>query len=584
MRGSRLSGGLVALLVILSMVLGACGSKTSAPAETKPETKTETKTETQAPAPKGPSGTFVLANVQDAKILNPILSTDVYSNYVNANVFDGMMAIDDKANLRPNLAKNWTISPDSLTITFDLRNDVKWHDGKPFTAKDVAFTFHAIMHPDYTGPRRTNFSDVAGVKEMDEKVKAIAKDATDRDAQVQKIWEEFKQTGGFQAKGDFSFEVKLAKVFAPIMVNLSIGIIPEHLLKGTEGKKMADSDFNQKPVGTGAMKFVDWKKGDSITLENNSDYKWGLFSKSFNMKTYIFKVVPDSNAAMAALENGEVDFAPIDADNWDKFTKIPDLQTFSYLGWGYQYLGYNFHNEILKEKEVRQALTLAVDRDSIVKDLKRGHAQVAHTHGAPGRWDFNENVKKWSYDQAAAKKLLDDAGWKVGAGGIREKNGKKLKLTFTFSSGDKYLEQLSTVVQQSWKEIGVDVTLEGIKFEAILDKLRQDTIQAFTLGWSLGVEPDAYAIWHTDGGFNWVIHYSNKEVDKLLEEGRAVLDTKKRAEIYAKMQSILAEEQPYTWIAFNNTLVGFSKRVKGPKPSAAGGTFWNMAEWEVSGK
>ena len=559
-----------------SLLLGACSGKQGA----APAPKTDAKME----APKGPSGTFVYANVQDAKILNPILSTDVYSNVIIGRVYDGMMAIDDKATLQPNLAKSWTISPDNLTITFKLRDDVKWHDGTKFTANDVAFTFRAIMHPDYTGARRADYLALAGVKEMDEKVAKVAKDAADRDAQAQKLWEEWVKTGGVQVKDDYTVEFKLEKVFAPIMVNLAMGILPEHLFKGTEGKKMAESPVNQKPVGTGPMKFVEWKKGDSITLENNPDYKWGLFNKPYNLKTFIFKVVPDSNAAMAALENGEVDFADIDADSWDKFTKLPNVQTFDYLGWGYQYIGYNFKEPLVQDKRVRQALTMAIDRESIVKDLKKGHAQVAYTHGAPGRWDFNENVKKWPYDPAAAGKLLDEAGWKLGADGIREKNGKKLAITFTFSSGNKYLEQLSTVVQESWKKIGVDVKLESLKFEAILDKLRKGTVQAFTLGWSLGVEPDSYSIWHSQGGFKWVINYSNPEIDKLLEEGRSVLDQGKRKEIYSKVQAILAEEQPYTWIAFNNSLVGFSNRVKGAKPSPAVGSLWNMATWEVSGK
>jgi peptide/nickel transport system substrate-binding protein len=580
MTGNRFGRALFAAAVAASMLLAACSSS-------KPNA-TEAAAQNQAggkPEQKGPIGTFIYANVQDAKILNPILEGDTYSGIIDGQVFDGLMTIDDKAELKPNLAKSWEVAPDNRKITFHLRDDVKWHDGEKFTAKDVIFTFQAIMHPDYTGPRRSNYDALAGVKSLDDAVSKVAKDAADRDAQVQTLWENWrKNSNAIVAKDDLTVEVNLDRVHAPIMVNLAMGILPEHLYRGTEGKQMSDSPYNQKPVGTGPMKFSDWKKGDQIVLENNPDYKWGLFNKPYNLKRFVFKVVPDSSAAMAALENQEVDFAAIEADNWEKFTKLPNVQTFDYLGWSYQFIGYNFKDPIVSQKAVRQALTSALNRESIVKDLKRGHAQVANTHGAPGRWDYNDNVKKWPYDPAAAAKLLEDAGWKLGADGIREQNGKKLAITFTYSSGNKYLEQLATVIQQSWKQVGVDVKLEAMKFEAILDKMQAGEVQAFTLGWSLGVEPDAYSIFHSKGGFSWISNYSNPQVDQLLEQGRAVLDIGQRKQIYAKMQEILAEEQTYTWVAFNNSLVGVSKRVHGVRPSAAVGALWNMAEWQVDGE
>jgi peptide/nickel transport system substrate-binding protein len=569
--------GIVATVFVLalSLVLSACSKATpTTPTENKPSS-----------GPTGPKGTFVYANVQDAKVLNPILSNDVYSSVINDRVYDGLMSIDDQANLKPNLAKSWDVSPDNQTITFKLRDDVKWHDGQKFTAKDVAFTFQAIMHPDYTGPRRSDYTAFKGIKQLDEKVANVAKDAADRDAQRSAAWQDWVKNGGaITIKDDYTIQFQLDQVFAPVMVNLALRIIPEHLYRGTEGKKMADADPNQKPIGTGPMKFVEWKKGDSITLENSPDYKWGLLNKPFNLKTFVFKVVPDGNAAMAALENGEVDFASIDADSWDKFTKLPNVQTFEYLGWSYQFIGYNMTDPIIKDAKVRQALTSALDRESIVKDLKRGHAKVADTHGAPGRWDFNDKVTKWPFDPAKAGKLLDEAGWKPGSDGIRVKDGKKLSITFTFSSGDKYLEQLATFIQQSWKKVGVDAKIEAMKFEAILDAMKADKVQAFTIGWSLGVEPDAHSIFHSKGGFNWVTHWGNTQVDKLLEDGRLTMDQAKRKAIYSEMQEILAQEQPYTWLSFNNSLSGFSKRVHGVKPSSAVGVLWNMADWTVDGK
>ncbi|MGE5673074.1 MAG: peptide-binding protein [Mycobacterium leprae] len=573
MRGKKFVRLIGALTIAASMLVTACSSKPAGDSSASAATQN-----------KGPSGTFVYANVQDAKILNPILSSDTYSSAINSRVFDGMITFDENANPKPNLAKSWDIAPDNLSITFHLRDDVKWHDGEKFTAKDVAFTFNAILHPLYTGPRRGDYSALKGVKDMDAKIAALPKDAADRDAQADKIWQDWvKNSGAIVIKDDYTITFSLDQVFAPVLANLAMGIIPEHLYKGTEGKKMADSEWNQKPVGTGPMKFVEWKKGDQIKLETNPDYKWGLLGHPYKFKTFIYKVVPDANAGMAALENGEVDYAALDYDNWDKFTKLPSVQTFEWTAWSYQFIGYNFHDPIVSDKLVRQALTSAIDRDSIVKDLKKGHAMVANTHGAPGRWDFNDSVTKWPYDPTKAGQLLDQAGWKMGPDGIRTKDGKKLTITFTYSSGDKSLEQQATFIQQSWKKVGVDAKLEGIKFETILDKMKDDSLQSFTIGWSLGVEPDPYSIWDSKGGFNYMNHYSNPAVDKLIEDGRATMDQAKRKADYSQMQELLAQDQPYTWLAFNNTLAGFSKRVHGLKPTPAGGFTWNIADWTVDG-
>lgn len=564
------------LALTASLLLTACGGAGNQP-------KAEAK-----PADKAPSGTVVFANNGDVKILNPLLVGDVYSSSVTDRIFDGLINVDDHAQPKAGLADTWKISDDGKTYTFNLRHDVKWHDGQAFTAKDVVFTQNAILHPEYTGPRRDALTDVAGVAQMDAKVEKLDAKAADYSAQVQKIWEDWKNTGSIKATDDYTVVIQLDHVSAPFMINAaSLPILPEHLYKGTEGKKMDESPYNQKPVGTGAMKFVEWIKGDHVTLETNTDWRWGLFHHPYQIKTFQYKAMPSAQAAMAALQNGEVDMAELDADNWDKFTKLPTIDTTQFAGWDYLYIGYNFNVPELQDKRVRQALTMSVDRQSLIDNLYKGHATIANTHGAPGRWDYNENVKKWNFDPAAAGKLLDDAGWKLNpATGIREQDGKPLSLTYTYTTGSKTRESVAAFVLQSWKKAGIDAKISGITRGALQQQMKAppgDKIQAWGLGWSAGTEPDSYEIFHSKGGFSWMGHYKNAEIDSLYEQGRQVVDVAKRKELYTKAQEILAEEQPYTWICYVSKLYGTAKRVKGFHPAAAAGLFWNMEEWTADG-
>jgi peptide/nickel transport system substrate-binding protein len=578
----RLAVGALTVAVGASLVLAGCGSKTAQPPQ--PGGK--------QPAQETPvvGGTMIYTTIGDAKILIPSLTADTASSFITGLVYDSLLTMDVNLNFNPGLASSWDIKDDKI-YTFNLRNDVKWHDGQPLTARDVIATFHAILHPKYTGVRAGDYSGMKGVRELLATYSATRKELSEKkiddataDARMIEAYEAWKKTDALRAEGDHKIVVELSEPFAPFLQRFSLmGITPAHLLEGKMGTALRDSAEAKKPVGTGQFRFVEWVKDSHIVLQRNPDWKWGVKQKTNNIERMIVKVIPDSQANMVALETGETDYAAIQPDNFEHFkSKVNHVQTVEYMSFVYTYVGYNLKNPMFADKKVRQAITHAINRQEIVDTILLGHGTLAHSHGSPARWDFNPDVPKFEFNIAKADQLLDEAGWVKGADGIRAKDGKKFSFKLVTNNGNKIREQSAVIIQQALKKVGIDVKVELMEWNAFLDWVDGNEKEAYILGWSLGSEPDSHVIWHSTGGFNAMHGYQNADVDRLVEEGRKNTDLAKRKEIYGQLQRILAEDQPYTYLFFPNTLVGVNKRLKGlPSEVGAVGPMWNFEDWWI---
>ncbi|HYG60462.1 MAG TPA: peptide-binding protein, partial [Symbiobacteriaceae bacterium] len=507
-------------------------------------------------------------------------------------IFDSLLRVDDKFNWKPWLAVDLPqIEDDGKKWTFKLRSGVKFHDGQPLTSKDVRFTFEQIQHPKYQGVRASNFSRLKGVGDLRklysdlntqvEEKKLTAAEADTKKLEAYEKWR--KESGAVQNPDDTTVIFQLESAYAPMLATVAgAGILPEHLLGDLAGEKMKESDFARKPIGSGMYKFSDWKTQDKITLTVNKDW-WGEVP---NIETFVYRIFPDNNTAMAALEKGEIDYATIDPEQFPHFQNdVKNVKVFEYPTTSYNQLTLDLNNELFKDQKVRHALAYALDKETMVKQLLQGHGVAAWSHGTPSRWDYNPDVFKPVYDAAKAEQLLTEAGWVKGDDGVRVKDGKKFAFDLYFNSGEKVEAETAQVVQQQWKKIGVEVNLKGVDFPTLLDlsdAANPDRKQppVYVLGWSLGSEPDAYSIWACDGSFN-DIGYCNKRVDELLNSGRGEMNQEKRKQIYAEMQKILAEEQPYIWLWFPNSLDGMSARVKGPVNGTPAGIFWNFNKWWI---
>lgn len=569
---------MIASSLLMAMLLTACGGG-SKPATEQPQTGAETPV-------KG--GTYTVASTIDATFLNPILNQDAFSTTLNNLVFDSLLQLNDKQEWIPWLAESLpTIEEEGLKWTFNLRDDVKWQDGAEFTSADVKFTFGAILHPTYTGVRSSGLTAIKGVTTLRSGYKETDANVTDKDAAVKEkvaAWEAWMASDAIETPDKHTVIFRFDNPFAPAMSNVAgRGIIPQHLLKDKVGAAMKDADFNRNPVGTGRFSFVEWKTNERIVLKANETW-WGGRP---NIDQYVVRIFPDGNTAMAALENGEIDRAAIDVEQIPHFENdVSHVSLYEYPTMSYRYVGFDLKNPLFADKNVRYALAHAVNKENLVDKLMQGHGITAWSHGTPTRWDYNPDVKTFAFDLELSKKLLDEAGWKVGADGIRVKDGVRFSFDLFFVTSIKLDSEAVQVIQAAWKEIGVEANLKGTDQPTLLDMIdaanpNRNQPPAYLLGWSLSNEPDSYAIWACDGTFN-DISYCDQEVHDLTSKGRTEMNQEKRKAIYAEIQAKLAEDQPYMWLWFPNAIQGIHKRVKGPIAGTPVGIEWNIEKWWIA--
>ncbi|HEX5505283.1 MAG TPA: ABC transporter substrate-binding protein, partial [Thermomicrobiales bacterium] len=514
--------------------------------------------------PVGKQGGHVTeVSFADAKTMNSMLSSDTSSGAAIAMMFNALVSVNpDTALPFPDLATvvptqdNGGISADGLTYTFKLRDDVKWHDGQPFTSKDVVFTYTAMMNKDL-GSVRTSV--------LTERVASIT------------------------APDDHTVVFTMKKVVAPFLVSNMYQIVPEHILGSVPIAQIKQHAFStgdaKATIGTGPFMFKEWAKDDHLTVVKNPNY----FRGAPALDQYIFKVVKDGNVVVAQLKTGEADYGGVTASQYQDMTKQANVNALAYDSFGFLYYGYNLDTAkttLFQDKAVRQALAYALDRDSIVKAIDFNLSQVAVGTMPVLSWAYApDQIKdKYPFDQDKANQLLDGAGWKKGADGIRAKDGKKLSFTLWTNAGNTQRGQYITVMQQMWKAIGVDATPKTEEWNAYLTRIDEThDFDIFLVGFSWGVDPDQTTMWSCDsytGGFN-SYKYCNPQVDDLLAKGLSELDQDKRKQYYIQMQNLLMEDLPSLVMDFPKSTNALNKRVHNMHPNAIN-LRWNAYTWWVA--
>jgi len=548
---------------------------------------------------------FITASSSDAVILNPILSADSASAQIESLVFEGLLDRDENLNLRGRLAKSWKIyeeaylwikdgdfgklkeilrnmdeikgikvkekkkdmlkirltlrkvDPDIFqkikhlfphiyppfehnpVIIFYLRPHVLFHDGYPFTAKDVKFTYEAIMDPKNISPRVSDFEPVKSVQIID----------------------------------PLTVKVVYKRLYSPALSTWQIGILPEHLLnkealrkeaisKGIDPKdfSLRDSSFNRHPIGCGPFKFVKWKSDQYIVLERFDKYWEG----PPNYKKYIFRVIPDPLTQEMEFYAGTIDNYDVLPHQVERLKKDPRFQVFSGLSFGYTYIGYNLRKPPFNDVRVRRALGMAIDVDKIIKYVLYGQGERITGPFPKQTKYYDHTVKPLPYDPKGALKLLNEAGWKRGKDGWLYKNGKKLQFTLITNSGNNIRKAILAIAQESWRKIGIDVKTELLEWSVLLRRINQHNFDAVVLGWSMGIEPDLYQIFHSSQTHPYQLNfvgYKNKEADELIIKIRQEYDEKKRIEYCHRLHRIIAHDQPYTFLFVRKWTAVLDKRI-----------------------
>ena len=508
-------------------------------------------------------GNVVEISFADAKTNNPMLVSDNASSVRIGIQFLGLVDISpDDALPFPVLAtqvptrENGGISQDGLTYTFKLRTDVKWHDGQPLNARDVVYTYQSMMKKELGSPRTSDLVErVASVSNPD----------------------------------DNTVVFKLNKIVASFIVsNGGYGIVPQHILGNVALDQIKQHPFSTgdatASVGSGPFKFKEWVKDDHATFVKNSSYYLGEPA----LDSYIFKVVKDTTAVVASLKTGEADWGGVPPTSYDEMQKQQNVAVSKYDTYNFEFAAFQIDatkTTLFQQKEVRQALTYALDRDAMAQAIYNGLAIVAQ--GTEPTLSFAyapEQMKtKYTYDPKKAAQLLDAAGWAAGGDGIRAKDGKKLQFTIWTNAGNKNRESLITVMQQQWKAIGVDATPKTEDFASLVTRITEThDFEVAMLGFSWDVDPDQGTMWSTsayEGGFN-LGKYSSPQVDKLIDSGLTELDTAKRKQIYIDMQNAVLDDAPSIILVFPQSIAAVNKRLHNCKPNAVN-IRWNAHQWWV---
>ncbi|MDL1970262.1 MAG: peptide-binding protein [Candidatus Desulfofervidaceae bacterium] len=491
---------------------------------------------------------IVVGSIGEASNLIPILASDSASHEIAGLVYNGLLKYDKDLRLTGDLAKSWEISPDGLVITFHLRQGVKWHDGQPLTAQDVLFTYKLMVDPHTPTPYAADFMEVE---------KAEAPD-------------------------DYTFRVYYKHPFAPGLASWTLSILPRHLLVG---KDITQSPLIRHPVGTGPYRFKEWISGQKIILEYNPEY----FEGRPYINWYITRVIPDTATMFLELKAGGIDYMGLTPMQFKRQTNTAwfkqNFKKYRYLASSYTYLGYNLRCPLFRDKRVRQAISYAIDKKEIVNGILLGLGTIATGPYKPGMWAYNPHVKHYPYDPERAKKLLAEAGWRDTDGdGILDKDGKPFVFTIVTNQGNLMRLNTAQIIQYRLAQLGIKVKIRVIEWAAFIKEfIDKRRFEATILGWTIPPEPDLYDVWHSSkdvsGGLNF-IGYRNTEVDKLIEEARYTFDLEKRKKCYYRIQEILAEEQPYTFLYIPEALPIVHTRFHGIKPAPAGISY-NFIKWYV---
>jgi len=504
-------------------------------------------------------GTYIEGIAGRPSAINPIFSpyNDVDRDLV-ALVFTGLTRADETGTLRPDLATQWTISPDGLVYTFTLRADVVWHDGVYLSADDVLYTIHALQDPAYKGP-----PDLGA----------------------------FWRTVSIARVDDLTIRFQLTQPYAPFLDYTTIGILPAHLLQDVPVADLSSHPFNRRPIGTGPFQIVESTAGQVI-LEANPRF----YGARPYLNRIILKFYPDYESVIAAYARGEVEgiarILPRYLPQVSRFDRLTLHQ--ARLG-GYSLIYLNLSKPIFQDKSVRQALLYALNRQRLIDQVLKGQGVPAASPIGPNNWAYHSTVPIYPYDVERARGLLDSAGWwDTNNDGTRDKD--RLELAFTLTTPDDEMRvQLAQEIAQQWQAIGVRATVHIVPTSLLVQQvLRPRQFDAVLYEWrTLSNDPDQYENWHQTqipGGSGLGQNYSglnDRDISEVLEVARRTNDQGKRIELYRKFQELFAERVPALLLYYPVYTYGVDARVQGVNPApmlTASDRFRNVTQWYVKTK
>ncbi|MGB3366391.1 MAG: ABC transporter substrate-binding protein [Acidaminobacteraceae bacterium] len=541
---------LILILVLATGILTACSAKTEAPTETTDAEETPVVVEEVANPAKDrerSDETLVVGMTEAKGELLPTYYSTTYDGYLVDLMFDPLLTNDEEGNLIPRVAASYELSNENKTYTFKLRDDVRFSDGTPLTAADVAFTFTSISDPTYDGRYNSAVIELEG-------------------------YEAYNKGDAATVSGiNVIDEHTIAFTFVTAKVDNAnqfiMDIIPEHIYGFEKGnadfmkQKMNDSVF----VGSGRYTFVTFEPKQFVELTANPDW----FGGEVKIKNIITKFTTPDNMFQELLA-GNTDMqiqVPANNDNEAQLEEMGFMTINAYPANSYGYMGFNLRDPRLSDQRVRQALTYGFNREAFVGLYYNGNASVSNTPISQVSWAYTDEINDYAYDMDKAASLLDEAGWALNADGVREKDGQTLSFVWDTYTDSRYVETMIPMLKADWGKIGVEIEPNLMDFNSLVTKVYTERdFDMYNMAWSLDTDPGSnYSTFHSkfdivDG--NNAVGLRDDAIDVLLEKGAVEFNQEERVKIYQEFAVAMNEKLPYMFLTQNTQWDPSNTRVK----------------------
>lgn len=498
-------------------------------------------------------GTLVVAGQTDLDFANSLVSREAYTQELILNVlFLPLLRHDAELGYEPRLARSWELIGDTA-IVFHLRDDVKWHDGVPTTAFDVAFTYERALDP------ATAFINI-------------------RDFQY---WRAAEVLDSFTIR--FAFQPHTD----PLAPWPALAIMPRHHLDSIPPARLRQAAFNRQPVGNGPFRFISASANNRWAFAANDSFPAGLGGRPY-LDRFVWRVIPESTARRTELLTGGVDLAlGVAARELIELGETPGIRALVRPARKYQALIWNGKRKPFDDPRVRRALAHAINRQEILDVMRGGYGQLGTGPIFPAHWAFDSTLAPLPFDTATARALLAEAGYhaRKGDGWLEDAAGHAFKFEMTVPAGNEYGRNVAEVVQAQLARIGIRMNIRVLEFGALVEQITtpERRFDAVFLGWESGLRLDLADLFHSeaiDGQFQFA-SYRNATVDSILDR-TGQLGRAEARPLWQRLQAIFLEEQPWTILYYTPDLAAVSEVVQGMELDIRG-TFVGLAEWWKEG-
>ena len=494
----------------------------------------------------------------DVESLNPLFSFSLTEGQINELLYLGLVQHDwdeKTADIisSPLLSEKFEWSQDSTSVTFDLRENAYWSDGTKVTSDDIIFSFDLYSDPEVNSKFFGSYDNLFLEKNQHIDLKK-----------------------SFEILSPTKIKINFKSGSKPSLFDIDMPILPKHVFSKIPRKDLSTTKVENNLITNGPFTLSSWRKNEAIVLKavENSF----LYDKEM-VKELIFKIIPDENSSITQLKKGEIDLLEdVNTEAISELKKMEHIKIIARTGRDYDYIGWNNidpelyskskginPNKFFGDSNVRIALSLAINREEILKEYLQGYGQLSFGPVSPiFKTYYNHKLKPYKFNPAKSKELLTAAGWSDSdKDGTLDKNNEDFSFKLYIGSGNPRRAYVATVVKNNLKAVGIDVTIETMEMSAFINKLMEHELDAWMAGWAIPLPIDIQPYWHSDfsrSPFN-LPGFNNMEVDKLLDALEIEKSHEKKEMLYKRIQEILHEKEPVTFLYWLDVKTAYNKRI-----------------------